>query len=51
MVRYADARLDWKYGDDVIVVPAVYNEEADGLFDKGFNRIKPDLRARPRHNS
>jgi alkyl hydroperoxide reductase subunit AhpC len=41
---------DWKEGDDVIIVPAVSNEEADKLFDKGYKTIKPYLRTTPQPN-
>src|ERR1051326_2218973 len=32
---------DWQHGEDVIIVPAVSNEEAAGLFPKGFKEIRP----------
>jgi len=35
---------DWKKGDDVIIVPAVKDEEAKKLFPDGWNAIKPYLR-------
>ena len=35
---------NWKQGDDVIIVPAVSDEEANKLFPDGFKRIKPYLR-------
>jgi alkyl hydroperoxide reductase subunit AhpC len=38
---------DWKHGDDVIVVPAVSDEEATKLFPKGFDAKKPYLRYTP----
>ncbi|MCW3099904.1 MAG: hypothetical protein JWL77_5522 [Chthonomonadaceae bacterium] len=41
---------DWKHGEDVIIVPAVSNEEATRLFDKGFTQIKPYLRTTPQPN-
>jgi len=41
---------DWKHGDDVIIVPAVTNEQAQGLFSKGFKEIKPYLRTTPQPN-
>jgi peroxiredoxin len=31
-------------------VPAVTNEEADKLFPKGYNQIKPYLRTTPQPN-
>jgi len=36
--------VNWKDGDDVIIVPAVSNEEAEGLFPDGWKTIKPYLR-------
>ena len=38
---------DWKQGDDVIIVPAVSNEQADALFPKGYTAVKPYLRTTP----
>ena len=35
---------DWKKGDDVIIVPAVKDEEAKKLFPDGWNAVKPYLR-------
>lgn len=36
--------VNWKDGDDVIIVPTVSNEEAEGLFPAGWKTIKPYLR-------
>jgi len=36
--------VNWKNGEDVIIVPSVSDEEADQLFPGGFNKIKPYLR-------
>ncbi|MEP6754878.1 MAG: peroxiredoxin [Chthonomonadales bacterium] len=41
---------NWKPGDDVIIVPAVTNEEAATLFPKGFTQIKPYLRTTKQPN-
>jgi alkyl hydroperoxide reductase subunit AhpC len=41
---------DWQQGEDCIIVPAVSNEEAQRLFDKGFTQIKPYLRTTPQPN-
>ncbi|HVK04413.1 MAG TPA: peroxiredoxin [Armatimonadaceae bacterium] len=41
---------DWQEGQDCIIVPAVTNEEADKLFPKGYNQIKPYLRTTPQPN-
>lgn len=36
--------VNWKQGDDVIIVPALSNEEASGLFPDGWDEQKPYLR-------
>jgi thioredoxin-dependent peroxiredoxin len=36
--------VNWKDGDDVIIVPAVTNEQAKVKFPGGWNEIKPYLR-------
>ncbi|MEI7924841.1 MAG: peroxiredoxin [Chloroflexota bacterium] len=38
---------NWKNGEDVVVLPAVKNEEAATLFPKGFTEVKPYLRTTP----
>lgn len=38
---------DWQQGEDVVIVPAVSNEEAKELFPKGFKEVKPYLRMTP----
>lgn len=38
---------NWKEGDDVVISPAVSNEEAKDLFPKGFKEVKPYLRMTP----
>lgn len=35
---------NWKDGDDVIIVPALSNEDAKALFPGGWNEVKPYLR-------
>ncbi len=42
--------VNWKDGDDVIIVPAVSNEEAKKKFPKGFKEVKPYLRITPQPN-
>jgi len=42
--------VDWKDGEDVIVVPALSDEEASKKFPKGFRAIKPYLRITPQPN-
>ena len=41
---------DWVNGDDVIIVPAVSNEDALIKFPKGFTSVKPYLRKTPQPN-
>ena len=41
---------DWKDGEDVIIVPAVSDEDAKELFPKGFEAKKPYLRVTPQPN-
>jgi len=38
---------DWKQGEDVIIVPAVSDDEAKQRFPKGFTAKKPYLRVTP----
>ena len=38
---------DWKKGDDVIIVPAVKDEEAKKLYPDGWETLKPYLRKVP----
>ena len=38
---------NWKSGEDVVVLPAIKNEEADKLFPKGYTEVKPYLRTTP----
>src|SRR6186713_521619 len=42
--------VNWKHGEDCIIVPAVTNEEADKKFPKGYKIIKPYLRTTPQPN-
>lgn len=41
---------NWKDGDDVIIVPAVSDEDAKIKFPKGFKAVKPYLRVTPQPN-
>jgi alkyl hydroperoxide reductase subunit AhpC len=41
---------DWKDGEDVIIVPAVSNEDAKEKFPKGWNEVRPYLRLTPQPN-
>lgn len=36
--------VNWKNGEDVIIVPAVSNDEAKEMFPGGWNTVKPYLR-------
>ena len=42
--------VDWKHGEDVIILPSVSDEDAQKKFPKGFNKIKPYLRKTPQPN-
>jgi alkyl hydroperoxide reductase subunit AhpC len=42
--------VNWKHGQDCIVVPALSDEEATKLFPRGFKKIKPYLRVTPQPN-
>ena len=41
---------NWKYGEDVIVVPSIKTEDIPAKFPKGFTEIKPYLRTTPQPN-
>jgi len=41
---------DWKYGEDVIIPPAVSQEDAEKKFTKGVKVVKPYLRFTPQPN-
>jgi len=36
--------VNWKNGEDVIIVPSVSDEEAKGMFKEGWKTLKPYLR-------
>lgn len=42
--------VNWKQGQDCIIVPSVPDAEADKLFPKGYKRLKPYLRITPQPN-
>ncbi len=42
--------VNWTDGDDVIIVPAISDDEAKERFPKGFTPIKPYLRVTPQPN-
>jgi len=39
--------VNWKHGEDVIIVPALKNEDAAKLFPDGWKTLKPYLRVVP----
>ncbi|MEK9675601.1 MAG: peroxiredoxin [Chloroflexota bacterium] len=41
---------NWRDGDDVVVLPAVSDEDADNLFPKGYDAVRPYLRITPQPN-
>lgn len=41
---------NWKDGEDVVIVPAVSDEDALQKFPKGFETVKPYLRVTPQPN-
>jgi thioredoxin-dependent peroxiredoxin len=42
--------VNWQHGDDVIILPAVPDAEADQAFPKGYRSLKPYLRVTPQPN-
>ena len=42
--------VDWKHGDDCVVVPAIKTEDIPSKFPKGHKVIKPYLRTTPQPN-
>ena len=41
---------DWKDGEDVIIVPAISDDDAKERFPKGFTSVRPYLRLTPQPN-
>ena len=41
---------DWKHGDDVIIIPAVSDDDAKKQFPNGFTAKKPYLRVTKQPN-
>src|SRR5689334_2248531 len=39
--------VNWKYGDDCIIVPSISDEDAKAKFPAGFKTVKPYLRITP----
>ena len=42
--------VNWKDGDDVVILPSITNEQADTMFPKGYKELKPYLRVTPQPN-
>lgn len=42
--------VNWQEGEDVVIAPAISDEEAEVKFPKGFKRVKPYLRLTPQPN-
>ncbi|GMV24727.1 MAG: peroxiredoxin [Phycisphaerae bacterium] len=43
--------VNWKQGQDCIIVPAVSDADADKMFPKGYKKLKPYLRVTPQPNA
>lgn len=41
---------NWEHGQDVVITPAIKDEEIPGKFPKGHTRVKPYLRLTPQPN-
>jgi alkyl hydroperoxide reductase subunit AhpC len=41
---------NWKHGEDVVITPAIKDEDIPGKFPKGHTKIKPYLRTTPQPN-
>lgn len=42
--------VDWKDGEDVVIVPAIKTEDIPAKFPKGYTAVKPYLRITPQPN-
>lgn len=42
--------VDWKHGQDVMILPTVKDEDAKVLFPKGWKTVKPYMRVTPQPN-
>ena len=42
--------VNWKDGDDVVILPSITNEQADKMFPRGYKELKPYLRMTPQPN-
>lgn len=41
---------NWEHGQDVVITPAVKDEEIEAKFPKGYTKVKPYLRVTPQPN-
>lgn len=41
---------NWNHGEEVVIAPAITNEQAKDKFPKGFKEVKPYLRLTPQPN-
>jgi alkyl hydroperoxide reductase subunit AhpC len=41
---------NWEYGEDVVIIPSIKDEDIAAKFPKGYKRIKPYLRITPQPN-
>ncbi len=42
--------VNWKHGEDVVIVPTISDEDAEKKFTKGFTKVTPYLRLTPQPN-
>ena len=42
--------VDWEWGEDVVILPAISDADADAKFPKGYEKLKPYLRITPQPN-
>eukprot|EP01084_Bolivina_argentea_P292085 502064_1 len=42
--------VNWKDGDECVIVPSISNADAKNMFPKGFKEVKPYLRITPQPN-
>jgi thioredoxin-dependent peroxiredoxin len=41
---------NWENGQEVVIAPAISDEDADKKFPKGYKKVKPYLRLTPQPN-
>jgi alkyl hydroperoxide reductase subunit AhpC len=41
---------NWRDGEDVVILPTVSDEDADSMFPKGYEAVRPYLRVTPQPN-